>query len=71
MERYIPYSWIGKIILLRLPKAIYRFSTISIKTNDISYRTITNNSKICIGTQKTPNSQNNLQKEQRCNYHAP
>ena len=40
-------------------------------TNDITYRTITNNSKICMGTQKTPNSQNNLQKEQRCNYRAP
>ena len=29
-------------------------------TNDISYGTITNNSKICMRAQKTPNSQNNL-----------
>ena len=34
-------------------------------TNGIFYRTRTKNLKICMGTQKTPNSQSNLQKEKR------
>ena len=32
-------------------------------TNRISHRSRTNNSKICMKTQKTPNSQSNLEKE--------
>ena len=31
----------------------------------IFHRTRTNNSKICMETQKTPNSQNNLEKEEQ------
>ena len=34
-------------------------------TNDIFHRTRTNNSKICMETRKTPNSQSNLQKEEK------
>ena len=34
-------------------------------TNGIYHRARTNNSKICMNTQKTPNSQNNLGKEEQ------
>ena len=34
-------------------------------TNSILHRTRINNSKICMETQKTPNSQNNLEKEEQ------
>ena len=41
-------------------------------TNRISHRSRTNNSKICMKTQKTPNSQSNLEKEEQIwRYHAP
>ena len=41
-------------------------------TNGIFHRIRTNNSKIFMETQKTPNSQNNLKKEeQNWRYHAP
>ena len=40
-------------------------------TNDIFHRTRTNNFKICMETQKTPNSQNNLEKEQSWRNHVP
>ena len=41
-------------------------------TNGIFYRTRTNfNLKICMESQKTPNSQNNLKEEQSWKYHAP
>ena len=41
-------------------------------TNGIFHRTRRNNSKICMETQKTPNSQSNLeQEEQSWRYHAP
>ena len=47
-----------------LLKAIYRFSAIPIKTtNGIFHRTRTNNFSICIETQKTLNSESNLEKE--------
>ena len=41
-------------------------------TKGIFHRTRTNNSKICMETQKTPNSQNNLEKEEQSwRNHAP
>ena len=40
-------------------------------TGGIFHRTRTNNFKICMETQKTPNSQNNLEKEQSCRSPAP
>ena len=41
-------------------------------TNDIFHRARINNFKICMKTQKTPNSQNNLEKEkQNWRNHAP
>ena len=40
-------------------------------SNGIAHRTTTNNSKICTETQKIPNSQNNLEKEQSWRYYDP
>ena len=50
--------------MIILPKAIYRFSPYQ-NTNDIFHRTRTNNFKLCIEIQKTPNSENNLKKEKQ------
>ena len=56
-----------------LPKAIYRPKAIPIKTPMAFFHiTRTNNSKICMEIQKTPNSQKNLEKEEQSwRYQAP
>ena len=45
-----------------LPKAIYTFNAISIRIPMHVDRTGTNDPKICMELQKTPNSQSNLEK---------
>ena len=40
-------------------------------TKGIFHKTKRSNSKMYMETHKTPNSQNNLEKEQSCKYHAP
>ena len=68
-RRDIPCSSIGRINLVKmtlLPNAIYRFNKIPIQTSTgIFHRTRTKNFTICMETQKTPNSQSNLEKEKR------
>ena len=62
----IPCSRIRRITIVKmtvLPKAIYRCNPYQ-DTNGIFHRTRTNNFTICIETQKTPNSQSNLEKEE-------
>ena len=53
-----------------LPKAIYRFNAVPIKTLRVFHKTTTN-IKTCIESQKTSNSQSNLEKEKSWRYHNP
>ena len=64
--RNIPCSWIGRINIVKmsiLPKAIQIQCNPYQTTNSIFHRTRTNNFTICMETQKTLNSQSNLEKD--------
>ena len=64
--RDIPCFWIRRIYIVKmtiLPKAIYRLNAISIKLPMAFSQKEKKNFTICLETQKTLNSQSNLEKE--------
>ena len=70
--RDIPCSWVGIINIVKItiiPNVIYRFNVIPIKLP--MNRTRTKNFTIHMETQKTPNSQSSLEKEEWSCWNQP
>ena len=68
MWRDLPCSWIGRINIVKmtvLPKATYTFSAIPIKLPLAFFTELEQNISQFMETQKIPDSQSNLEKEQR------
>ena len=72
--RDIPCSWLGRINIVKttiLPNATYRFNVIPIKLPMAFFTDLEQKILNFWETQKTPNSQNNLEKEQSWRTQAP